>query len=312
MFLTRAKMTNKKYSHKKQKADKIISFTVKSDSLTLFDFLFTQISSKSKSGIKSLLSNRQVMVNGKTETQYNFLLTTGDNVFINFSKPKASLKHPKLQLLYEDEYLIVVNKSPGLLAVATERKEESTAFHIVRNYLRKQDPASKLYVVHGIDREASGVLLFAKDKEVQIILQNNWYGKSHERIHHVLVEGQPEKEKDTIVSWLTESIKSRKVYSSLQENGGQRSVTHYQLLKSSGNFSLLEVKPETGKKNQIRVHMQSIGHPVVGDKKYGAQSSLGGCVGLHLSSLSIRHPFTGKLIRFESPLPQKMTQFFDL
>jgi 23S rRNA pseudouridine1911/1915/1917 synthase len=303
-------MSGKNYSHKKQKNDKIISLLVREENATLFDFVFDKISSKSKSGVKTLLSNRQVSVNGKIETKYDLNLKKGDNVSINFSKPKAGLKHPKLQLIYEDEYVIVANKAPGLLAVATDKNEESTAFHIIRNYLRKQDPRSRLYIVHRLDRETSGVLLFAKQKEIQIILQNNWHGDSHERIYHAVVEGNVEKDEDVIVSWLTENSKSKIVYSSFHDNGGQRSVTRYRVLKRTDKFSLLEVNLETGRKNQIRVQMQAIGHPVVGDKKYGAKPTLMGRIGLHASVLAIRHPFTGKPIRFETALPQKMAQYF--
>ncbi len=289
----------------KKRTDKVTSFRVK-EKAELFDFILEKMGSMSKTAIKSLLSSRQVFVNNKIETQYNFALQEGDQVAINFSKTKAGFQHAKLKIIYEDEYIIVVDKSEGLLAVATEKKEESTAFRIIMNYLKKQDIKNRLYVVHRIDRETSGVLLFAKQKETQLRLQENWHRDVHERVYYAMVEGKIEKEKDSIVSWLTEDWKSKKVYSSFKENGGQKSITHYQVVKRSENFSLLRIELETGRKNQIRVHMQSIGHPIVGDKKYGSLTSPIGRIGLHAAVLGLRHPVTGQPIRFESEVPKKI------
>ena len=285
--------------------DKITSFRVK-EKAELFDFVLQKMGSMSKTAVKSLLNNRQIFVNDKVETQYNLMLQEGDQVTINFSKTKAVFHHAKLKIIYEDEYIIVVDKAEGLLAVATEKNEESTAFRVIMNYLKKQSLKNRLYVVHRIDRETSGVLLFAKQKETQLILQENWHRDVHERIYYAMVEGRVEKEQDSIVSWLTEDWKSKKVYSSFQDNGGQKSITHYQVVKRSEKFSLLKIELETGRKNQIRVHMQNIGHPIVGDKKYGSLVSPIGRIGLHAAVLGLRHPVTGKPIRFESEIPQKI------
>jgi len=286
-------------------ADKITSFRVK-EKAELFDFVLQKMGSMSKTAVKSLLNSRQIFVNDKVETQYNLTLQEGDRITINFSKTKAGFHHAKLNIIYEDEYIIVVDKAEGLLAVATEKNEDSTAFRIIMNYLKKQSLKNRLYVVHRIDRETSGVLLFAKQKETQLLLQENWHRDVHERIYYAMVEGRVEKEEDSIVSWLTEEWKSKKVYSSFQENGGQKSITHYQVVKRSEKFSLLKIELETGRKNQIRVHMQSIGHPIVGDKKYGSLVSPIGRIGLHAAVLGLRHPVTGKPVRFESEIPKKM------
>ena len=288
-----------------KKTDKITSFRVK-EKTELADFVLQKMGSMSKTAVKSLLSNRQISVNDKIETQYNLTLREGDRIAINFSKTKAGFRHAKLNIIYEDEYIIVVDKAEGLLAVATEKNEDSTAFRIIMNYLKKQSLKNRLYVVHRIDRETSGVLLFAKQKETQLLLQENWHRDVHERIYYAMVEGRVEKDRDSIVSWLTEDWKSKKVYSSFQENGGQKSITHYQVVKRSEKFSLLKIELETGRKNQIRVHMQSIGHPVVGDKKYGSLLSPIGRIGLHAAVLGLRHPVTGMPVRFESEIPQKM------
>jgi 23S rRNA pseudouridine1911/1915/1917 synthase len=265
--------------------------------------------SMSKTKVKSLLSHHQVTVNDKTETKYDFPLKENDRVVIRFSKQETDFSHAKLRIIYEDEYLIVVNKSEGLLAVATEKEEETTAFHIIKDYLRKKNPKSKLYIVHRIDRETSGILLFAKQKDIQFALHENWHDDVHKRIYYALVEGVVEKDRDSVVSWLTESRKSKKVYSDFNDNGGQKAITHYQVIERYEKFSLLKIELETGRKNQIRVHMQSIGHPVVGDKKYGSQTSLIGRLGLHAAVLVIRHPATRQIVRFESEIPRKLTMF---
>jgi 23S rRNA pseudouridine1911/1915/1917 synthase len=285
---------------------KMAVFEVK-EKAGLFDFVSAKMKDMSKTKIKSLLYHKQIFVNDKIETGYNFPLCENDRVAIHFSKTGTDFHHAKLQIIYEDDYLIAVNKAEGLLAVATEKQEDTTAFHIIKAYLKKQNSSNKLYIVHRIDRETSGVLLFAKQKDIQIALQENWHNDVHERVYCALVEGIVEKDSGSIVSWLTEDDKSKKVYSSLDNNGGRKAITNYQVIKRSGNLSLLRIKLETGRKNQIRVHMQNIGHPIVGDKKYGASTSPIGRVGLHATILTLRHPITKKIISFEAEIPKKMT-----
>ncbi|MDR1594041.1 MAG: RluA family pseudouridine synthase [Prevotellaceae bacterium] len=273
----------------------------------LFDFVSAKMKNMSKTKIKSLLSHKQISVNDRIETVYNFLLHENDSVTINFSKQRTDFHHAKLRIIYEDDYLIAVDKSEGLLAVATEKQEDVTAFHIIKDYLKKQNRNNKLYVVHRIDRETSGVLLFAKQKDIQLALQENWHKDVHERVYFAVVEGIVEKDSDSIVSWLTEDDKSKKVYSSRNDNGGKKAITNYQVIKRSDNLSLLRIELKTGRKNQIRVHMLDIGHPIAGDKKYGAVTSPIGRVGLHAAILALRHPITKKIIRFEAAIPKKMT-----
>ncbi|MDR1581860.1 MAG: RluA family pseudouridine synthase [Prevotellaceae bacterium] len=274
----------------------------------LFKFILAKMKGMSKTKIKSLLSHKQISVNDKIETGYNFPLHENDHVTVNFSKPEMDFHHAGLQIIYEDDYLIVVNKSEGLLAVATGKQEETTAFRIIKNYLQKQNRNNKLYIVHRIDRETSGVLLFAKQKDIQLALQENWHKDVHERVYYALVEGIVEKDSDSIVSWLNGDDKSKKVYSSLNDNGGQKAITNYQVIKRYDKLSLLRVELKTGRKNQIRVHMQSIGHPVAGDKKYGSVISPIGRVGLHAAILTLRHPVTKQIIKFETEIPKKMAK----
>ena len=146
--------------------------------------------------------------------------------------------------------------------------------------------------------------MFAKAKNIQQALQENWHQVVTQRLYTALVEGCPETEENTITSWLTEHEKSLRVHSSPTDNGGQKAVTHYKVTKSNGAYSLLDVQLETGRKNQIRVHMAEIGHPVVGDKKYGKGLSSIKRIGLHARILEFIHPVTRKKVRFESPIPK--------
>ncbi len=280
------------------------------ESAELMAFLAQHFSGKSRSALKSMLSHKQVCVNGKPESQFNFPLQAGDSVSINSGKVNYELKHPKVKIVFEDDYLVVINKSEGLLAVATdERKDETTAFKILTNYLTRKDPRARLFVVHRIDRETSGLLMYAKSREVQLALQERWHENVTERVYWAVVEGVPAKDRDTIMSYLRQS-KAFKIHSSQTDNGGQEAVTHYRVVRKNDLYSMLRVELDTGRKNQIRVHLQEIGHPIVGDKKYGASTSPIGRVGLHARVLAFKHPVTKEILRFETPIPTKFNALF--
>lgn len=294
---------------KGRKRERSTTFHVKEEA-TLFDYVMNKMGSMSRTAVKSLLTNQKITVNEKIVTQFNQPLKNGDVVSINFSNKESGLHHSKLRILYEDDYLIVVNKSEGLLSIATEKKETATAFHIIMNHQKKQNPKNRVYVVHRLDRETSGVLLFAKTKEVQEALQTYWHHDVLEKIYYAIVDGKMEEDKGTITSWLTESPKSKIVYSSPTDNGGEKAVLHYETIEKNNKYSLVKINLVTGKKNQIRVQMQSIGHPIAGDKKYGSERSPLGRVALHATKLTLRHPATGQRISFESPLPENMKMKF--
>ena len=271
----------------------------------LMQFLLDKMGGMSRTSVKLMLSRRQVYVNEHIETQYNYSLKAGDTVRIQSGVAQQELQHPKLRLIYEDDYIIIVDKKEGLLTMATHRESnETTAYSILKSHLKKANPKAELYTVHRLDRETSGVLMFAKAKNIQQALQENWHQVVTQRLYTALVEGCPETEENTITSWLTEHEKSLRVHSSPTDNGGQKAVTHYKVTKSNGAYSLLDVQLETGRKNQIRVHMADIGHPVVGDKKYGKGLSSIKRIGLHARILEFIHPVTRKKVRFESPIPK--------
>ncbi len=271
----------------------------------LMVFLLAKMGGMSRSSIKSLLSHRQVSVNNKIITQFNAMLNTGDEVSITSARGNTELTHPKLRIIHEDDSLIVVLKKEGLLTVSTGKEDETTAFSILKNHVKKASNQNRIYVVHRIDRETSGVIIFAKNRETQLALQENWHRIVTRRIYVAIVEGKVEKERDTIESWLTENEKSLKIHSSMVNNGGQQAITHYKLLKQNEQFSLLELQLETGRKNQIRVHLQGIGHPIAGDKKYGSRMNPLGRMALHARLIEFVHPISSKKVCFETPIPSE-------
>jgi len=280
------------------------------EAIEIMTFLLSKMGGMSRSSVKSLLAHRQVTVNTEVVTQYNQMLKPNDLIVVNSSRGNIELSHPKLRIMFEDAYLIVVEKKEGLLTVSTGDNDETTAFSILRNYVKKSSPKNRVFTVHRLDRETSGVIMFAKSREIQLALQENWHRVVTRRVYVALVEGKVEKDQDTIVSWLSENEKSLKIHSSDTDNGGQQAITHFRCIKSNEEYSLLEIELETGRKNQIRVHMQEIGHPVAGDKKYGAGTSPIGRLGLHARILAFYHPMTQEEISFETPVPRNFLTIF--
>lgn len=280
-----------------------------SEATQLMDFLLAKMGGMSRSSVKSLLGHRQVTVNEKVVTQFDYILKAADSVVINSTRGNVELVHPKLRIIFEDSDLIVVEKKEGLLSVTTGRETETTAFLILKNYVKKSSTRNKIYTVHRLDRETSGVLVFAKHSDAQHILRDNWHEIVTKRVYVAVVEGKVEKESDRIVSWLTENEVSLKISSSRTDNGGKEAITNYRVIKSNDEFSLLEIELETGRKNQIRVHMESIGHPIVGDRKYGSTTTIGR-LALHARVLEFYHPMTSEPLHFETPVPREFLKVF--
>ncbi|WP_424767174.1 RluA family pseudouridine synthase [Paenibacillus sp. sgz302251] len=281
--------------------------------IELLPFLIKNISGAGRNVIKTILAHGQIAVNGKSTTAYNFALQPGDMVTVSKDRPKEKLPFEGLSIMFEDEHIIVIKKDAGLLSVASDtgKDTEVTAYRQLMAHVRLDSPRNRIFVVHRLDRDTSGVMLFAKSEAVQQQLQNSWQETVQERIYVALVEGMVKKEQATVTSWLKES-KTLKMYSSSYPNDGQHAVTHYKVLRAGKAFSLLEIQLETGRKNQIRVHMEDIGHPVVGDKKYGARTKAIGRLGLHARILAFTHPVTGKLLRFETEIPKVFLKPFQM
>jgi 23S rRNA pseudouridine1911/1915/1917 synthase len=214
-----------------------------------------------------------------------------------------------MKLLYEDEHLIVIEKSSGLLAVATEKESGETAFGILKDHVKKYNHHAQLHVVHRLDRDTSGVMMFAKGKEIQQKLQDHWDEVVTKRVYYAVVEGRVEEREGEIVSCLKEN-RSLKMYSSRIPGDGQKAVTRYRVLKRNTRYCLLEVALSTGRKNQIRVHLKDIGHSIAGDKKYGAATDPLRRLALHAAILEFIHPVTGACMHFETPVPAMFDRLF--
>lgn len=285
-----------------------LTFKVKEQN-ELMKFLIENLPNKNRNNIKSLLKNKQVLVDGAAISQFNHPLNPGEEVMITESR--FSDKDMKgIKVVYEDEYLIAIEKASGILSIATDKEREKTAYNIVKNYVKSRNPLEKLFIVHRLDRETSGVMIFAKTEEMQQLLQTNWQKMVLERTYVAVVEGKVEKNSDTIISYLKENSAFVTFSSDKEIEGSKKAITHYTVLKRSKGFSLVEANIETGRKNQIRVHMQSLGHSVVGDKKYGATTNPLGRLGLHAKSIIFKHPKTGKVLSFQTGIPAKFSGMF--
>ena len=280
----------------------------------LQEFLLAALPEIKKTKVKQFLKYRCVSVNDCVTTRFDHPIKPGDEVRIETSKERALTPAAQfnLEIVYEDEEIIVINKPAGLLTIATEKIQRETAIFAVNDYLNKKAAAryrrraeyrKRVFVVHRLDRDVSGLVLFAKNEAAKFKLQENWEGFLKE--YDAVVEGRPEKESGRMTSWLTEN-KFLKVFSGPKTAESKMAVTHYEVVKPGKEFSLLKVRLETGRKHQIRVQLSDLGHPVAGDKTYGARSALHGRVALHASRLEFNHPTTGKRLTLTSGLPPEL------
>ena len=293
---------------KDQKAADYSQFEVR-EADELLKFLLKVLSNKGGNAVKSMLTRGQVLIDGRSETKYNYPLKPGQIVKILTNKSaKRQAELFGVTILYEDKDIIVIEKEAGLLSIATAKEKERTALHQLINYVKKEDPRNRVFIVHRLDRETSGVMVFARSEEMKQKLQSHWDTAVKERGYVALVEGKLSKQEGTVTSWLKET-KSQLMYSSHRENDGLFAKTSYELLQGNEEFSLLEVQLHTGRKNQIRVHMNDLEHPIVGDKKYGAKGrNVINRLGLHARRLSFQHPRTGQLLTFEADIPAVFLQ----
>lgn len=296
---------------KKNSQNTILQEIKVSESAELLTYLVDKKIRSSRNAAKSLLSHKQIKVNNQTVSQFNYELKSGDIITIHKHDHKRDVKKLKgLTIVYEDKDIIVVDKETGLLSVGTGSNLKETAYNIVNNYLTSKNAKIKAYVLFRLDRETSGLMVYAKSPEIQESLQKAWFIKPPFRSFLAIVEGKVEAQKDSIKSWLTEN-KNFQVFSTSFDNGGQLAVTNYETLKSNNRFSVLSITMDTARKNQIRVQLQSIGHPIVGDKKYGSKISPLRRIALHANKIVFTHPVSKEKLELESPLPKKMQVMAD-
>ena len=255
----------------------------------------------SRNKVKDTLQGRGIKVNGKTVTQYDYPLVPGTVVEVSNSKKNDNFKSKYVNLVYEDQYLVVIEKKPGILSMAAGHSSLNVKT-VLDEYFKKTRQKCRAHVVHRLDRDTSGLMIYAKDMETEQILEHEWHDIVYDRRYVALCSGEMEEDTGTIANWLKDN-KAYVTYSSPVDNGGKYAVTHFFVLDRSTNYSLVEFKLETGRKNQIRVHSADMGHPVCGDVKYGNGDSPLHRLCLHAYVLCFYHPVTHKPMEFSTPIP---------
>ncbi|NLY62616.1 MAG: RluA family pseudouridine synthase [Erysipelothrix sp.] len=265
---------------------------------SLLDYVLKSETGYSRSKLKSLLKNDCFSINDQVTTQFNQAVKPGDIIKIQAFNKRAGID---FEIVYEDEEIIVINKPSGILSVPFDMEDRYTAFHLVNEYIARRNLNEKVHIVHRLDQGTSGVLMFAKNDKVKNLYVTQWNKLAKARVYVAYVEGLVEKDADTIISNLN-TDKSAMVYAAKE---GKKAISHYQLIETFKGNSILKVNIETGIQNQIRVHMKDLGHPILGDKKYGARTNPLKRLGLHAYQLQIKNPITNKLQTFTANVPKE-------
>ena len=275
---------------------------------TLLNFLLNNVK-ESRSKIKATLQGRGIKVNGKTVTQFDYPVAAGTKIEVSKTKRNNDkLKSRYVKIVYEDQYLVVIEKNIGILSMAAGHKSLNVKA-VLDDYFKKTRQRCTAHVVHRLDRDTSGLMIYAKDTETEQILEHNWHDIVFDRRYVAVVSGEMENDEGTIENWLKDN-KAYVTYSSPVDNGGKYAITHYRVLDRTTEHSLVEYKLETGRKNQIRVHSADMGHPVCGDIKYGNGDDPIHRLCLHAYMLCFYHPVTRQSMEFETMIPAAFRHLF--
>ena len=282
-----------------------MKITVKKEG-ELLDYLYNNIDMPKKR-IKQYLTHGAIFVNNTKTTKYNYRILPGMTIMIDTdSKNKKTLP---FDILFEDDHIIVVNKPSGLLTIATAKEREKTLYHIVREYLVSKDKNARVFIVHRLDKDTSGVVVLAKDEKTKNKLQENWNEYVSLREYVAVVHGRLNKESDRIVQKLKET-KTNLVYVS-RDNDGKEAITNYKVIKENNDYSMVSITLETGRKNQIRVAFNTLHHPIVGDKKYSTIKDNESRLFLHANRLKMYYPEIRKDILFETSTPNEFKKIMN-
>ena len=275
---------------------------------TLLAFLLAHVKD-TKSKIKATLKGQGIKVNGKTVTQFDYPLPVGTKVSVSKTKKnKEIFKSRYVNIVYEDRWIVVVEKHAGILSMAAGHSSLNVK-SVLDDYFRKSGQKCRAHVVHRLDRDTSGLMVYAKDIETEQILEHHWHDIVYDRRYVAVVCGEMEEDKGTIANWLKDN-KAYYTYSSPVDNGGKYAVTHFRVLRRTTEFSLVEFKLETGRKNQIRVHTADMMHPVCGDVKYGNGIDPLNRLCLHAYMLHFVHPVTNERMEFDTLIPPAFLKLF--
>lgn len=282
-------------------------YTVEEDA-QLLDWLIANLKGLSRNKVKDTLHGRGIKVNGKIVTQFDYPLTRGMKISVSKSKKNDTFKSRYVNLVYEDPYLVVIEKKPGILSMAAGHKSLNVKT-VLDDYFRQTKQRCTAHVVHRLDRDTSGLMVYAKDMQTEQTLEHEWHNIVYDRRYVAVVSGEMEEDEGTIANWLKDN-KAYVTYSSPVDNGGKYAVTHFHVLDRTTEHSLVEYKLETGRKNQIRVHSADMGHPVCGDVKYGNGDDPLHRLCLHAYVLCFTHPITGERMEFDTPVPAQFRHLF--
>lgn len=274
----------------------------------LLEWLLANMKGESRSKIKATLKGHGIKVNGKRVTQFDYALKPGDSVSVSKSKKNDQFKNRYVKLVYEDSHLVVIDKNVGILSMAAGHSSLNVKA-VLDDYFRKTRQRCTAHVVHRLDRDTSGLMIYAKDLQTEQILEHDWHHIVYDRRYVAVVSGEMEEDEGTIANWLKDNA-AYVTYSSPVDNGGKYAVTHFHVLDRTTEHSLVEFKLETGRKNQIRVHSADMGHPVCGDIKYGNGDDPVGRLCLHAYVLCFYHPVTHQRMEFETPIPATFRRLF--
>ena len=282
-------------------------YTVEEDA-QLLDWLIANLKGLSRNKVKDTLHGRGIKVNGKIVTQFDYPLTRGMKISVSKSKKNDTFKSRYVNLVYEDPYLVVIEKKPGILSMAAGHKSLNVKT-VLDDYFRQTKQRCTAHVVHRLDRDTSGLMVYAKDMQTEQTLEHEWHNIVYDRRYVAVVSGEMEEDEGTIANWLKDN-KAYVTYSSPVDNGGKYAVTHFHVLDRTPEHSLVEYKLETGRKNQIRVHSADMNHPVCGDVKYGNGDDPIHRLCLHAYMLHFFHPVTRARMEFETPIPSQFRMLF--
>lgn len=280
------------------------------EAIGLMDFATSILPDAKRNDIKKWLKFGHFAINGRVANAFDAPVAPGDTVELNFTRPFVVFSHPRLKLVYEDDDIIVVDKGYGLLSVDTDTSRKSnveTAYSILRDYVKASHPGNKIFIVHRLDRETSGLMIFAKTMEAKETLQHNWNNMVLERRYVALLDGEMEEQSGVIRTHLAETSQ-HEVYSAT-DGMGKTAITRYRVRRRGKGHTLAEFSLDTGRKNQIRVHARDLGHPISGDKKYGKGSGPLHRLALHAETLRFAHPITRNDMNFISNVPSQFYKY---
>lgn len=276
------------------------TFIVKKES-DLLTFMTSKLPGQSQRNVSRIIANHQVAVGGAPVSLFSFRVYPEDEVTLSWA-PIRKVRRKNLPIIYEDEHIIVIDKPSGLLSVASDKEKKNTAYRMVSDYVSQKDRSARIFVVHRLDEDTSGVLVFAKDRLSQETLQKHWNDVVTKRGYYAIVEGVPEKREATLKNYLFED-KTNLMRVARSPKGAKLAITNYRVIKEGKGYSLLDVDIKTGRKNQIRVQLGHIGHYVIGDDKYGEPANPLKRLGLHAYELRLLSPLDGHEITLRSPMP---------